>query len=157
MTDRTQPLDSASSFETKVKTDSPRFERNQKAMAELVGQIRNEEEIIGRGGGEKAIEAQHKKNRLTARERIALLADPGTDFFELGSFAAWGMFIDRANECDGTTLVPGTITGPVFGSDSITLLKLFFTSRRLSIFITRLTPSSVVQSSYGGPGIGVDD
>jgi Tfp pilus assembly protein PilX len=29
------------------------------------------------------------------------------------SFAAWGMFINTANECDGTTLVPGTLTGPV--------------------------------------------
>ena len=30
------------------------------------------------------------------------------------AFSAWGMFIDKASECDGTTLVPGTITGPVF-------------------------------------------
>jgi hypothetical protein len=30
------------------------------------------------------------------------------------SFAAWGTFIDKSPECDGTTLVPGTITGPVF-------------------------------------------
>lgn len=30
------------------------------------------------------------------------------------SFAAWGMFIDKSPECDGSTLVPGTITGPVF-------------------------------------------
>ena len=76
----------------KVKTDSPRFERNQKAVAELVAQVRNEEEIIQQGGGEKAIESQHKKGRLTARERIALLIDPGTEFFELGSFVAWGMY-----------------------------------------------------------------
>ncbi|MFZ0315173.1 MAG: acyl-CoA carboxylase subunit beta, partial [Candidatus Korobacteraceae bacterium] len=42
--------------------------------------------------GAKAIESQHKKGRLTARERIALLIDPGTEFFELGSFVAWGMY-----------------------------------------------------------------
>jgi len=30
------------------------------------------------------------------------------------SFAAWGMFIDQYNICDGSTLVPGTISGPVF-------------------------------------------
>ena len=41
------------------------------------------------GGGAKAIEAQHKKGRLTARERIALLLDPKTDFFELGVYAAY--------------------------------------------------------------------
>ena len=44
------------------------------------------------GGGEKAIESQHKKGRLTARERIALLIDPGTAFFELGAYVAWGMY-----------------------------------------------------------------
>jgi len=81
-----------STCETKVKPDSPRFERNQKAMAELVAQVRNEEEIIQQGGGAKAIESQHKKGRLTARERIALLIDPGTEFFEIGSFVAWGMY-----------------------------------------------------------------
>jgi 3-methylcrotonyl-CoA carboxylase beta subunit len=79
-------------FETKVKPDSSRFERNQRAVADLVGQIRNDEGIIRQGGGEKAIESQHKKGRLTARERIALLIDPGTEFFELGSYVAWGMY-----------------------------------------------------------------
>ena len=64
-------------FESKVKTGSPRFEHNLHAMAELVTRLRNEEEIIHEGGGEKAIESQHKKGRLTARERIALLIDPG--------------------------------------------------------------------------------
>ncbi|MFZ0793194.1 MAG: acyl-CoA carboxylase subunit beta [Candidatus Korobacteraceae bacterium] len=83
---------SGSTFETQVKTDSPRFERNQKAVAELVAQVRNQEEIIQQGGGAKAIESQHKKGRLTARERVALLIDPGTEFFEIGSFVAWGMY-----------------------------------------------------------------
>jgi len=82
----------AAVFETKVKPDSPRFERNQKAVAELVAQLRNEQEIIAQGGGEKATESQHKKGRLTARERIALLIDPGTEFFELGIYTAWGMY-----------------------------------------------------------------
>lgn len=36
------------------------------------------------------------------------------------SFAAWGMFIDQANECDGTTLVGGTISGPVFTNGGFT-------------------------------------
>jgi len=36
-----------------------------------------------KGGGEKRIEAQHAKGKLTARERISLLLDPGT-FEELG-------------------------------------------------------------------------
>jgi 3-methylcrotonyl-CoA carboxylase beta subunit len=89
MTDRQH---SALPFLSKIKTDSQRYERNQKTMAEMVSQVRNAEEVIRQGGGEKAIAAQHKKGRMLARERIALLIDPGTEFFELGSFAAWGMY-----------------------------------------------------------------
>ena len=83
---------SPAQFESKVKTSSSRFERNQHAVTELVSQVRTDEEVIQQGGGEMAIESQHKKGRLTARERIALLIDPGTEFFELGSYAAWGMY-----------------------------------------------------------------
>ncbi len=50
-----------------------------RAMAELVASFRNDEEKIREGGGAKAIEAQHKKKRLTARQRIALLLDPGSE------------------------------------------------------------------------------
>ena len=77
---------------TKVKTNSPRFGHNQHAVAELVSRVRMDEETIQQGGGEKAIEAQRRKGRLTARERIARLIDPSTEFFELGSYAAWGMY-----------------------------------------------------------------
>ena len=96
----------SSDFHSRVKPDSPHFERNQKAMAELVTQIRNQEDVIAQGGGEKAIESQHKKGRLTARERIALLIDPGTEFFELGAYAAWGMYEEW-----GGAPAAGVVTG----------------------------------------------
>lgn len=44
------------------------------------------------GGGQRAIDRQHEKGRLTARERIAVLIDSGTEFFELGLWQAWGMY-----------------------------------------------------------------
>jgi len=74
-----------------VDPTSARFEANMRFMADLVSQMRNEEEKIREGGGAKAIENQHSKRRLTARERISLLADPGT-FFELGIYSAFGMY-----------------------------------------------------------------
>ncbi len=83
---------SSAQLSTTVKPTSPRFEHNQHAVAELVGQLRTDEEAIQQGGGEKAIDAQHKKGRLIARERIERLIDSGTEFFELGSYAAWGMY-----------------------------------------------------------------
>src|SRR5450759_1872696 len=92
MTDHSHHSGSSLSFETKVKSNSAHFERNLKAMAEMVANVRNEEQVIAQGGGDKAIEAQHKKGRLTARERVALLIDSGTEFFEIGGFVAWGMY-----------------------------------------------------------------
>jgi 3-methylcrotonyl-CoA carboxylase beta subunit len=91
MTDHKHPGSSVQ-LPTRVEPTSPRFEHNQHAVTELVGQIRTDEETIQQGGGEKAIEAQHKKGRLIARERIERLVDPGTEFFELGSYAARGMY-----------------------------------------------------------------
>src|SRR5215218_9144216 len=52
-----------------------------------------EEERIRQGGGPKAIDRQHEKGRLTARERVAKLVDEGT-FFELGLWAAWRMYAE---------------------------------------------------------------
>src|SRR6201997_5699533 len=94
MADRNEVSQSnASSTLLPSKTDptSARFEANMRFMADMVSQVRNEEEKIREGGGAKAIENQHAKGRLTARERIQLLADPGT-FFELGIYTAYGMY-----------------------------------------------------------------
>src|SRR4051812_7191494 len=51
-----------------------------------------DEAAIRLGGGAKAIDRQHEKGRLTARERVAKLLDPGEPLFELGLWAAWGMY-----------------------------------------------------------------
>jgi acetyl-CoA carboxylase carboxyltransferase component len=61
-------------------------------LTRLVETLRAEEDVIRRGGGPGAIARQHKKGRLTARERIARLLDHGAEFFELGLWAAWGMY-----------------------------------------------------------------
>jgi len=69
---------------------SARAARNvYKRMLDLYGK---QEAVIQQGGGKKAIARQHSKKRLTARERIALLIDKGTDFFELGLYAAHEMY-----------------------------------------------------------------
>jgi len=77
---------------TSVKTDAPRYERNQQAMRLLLEALRAEEDAIREGGGAKPIAAQHAKQRLTARERLELLLDEGSEFFELGLHAAHGMY-----------------------------------------------------------------
>src|ERR1700752_1893713 len=69
-----------------------RARNNAAGMLALVGEIRQQEAAIREGGGAKAIESQHAKKRLTARERIALLLDPDTELFELALFAAFEMY-----------------------------------------------------------------
>src|SRR5579875_2167744 len=96
-------------LESKLDTAAARFGRNREATLKLLEEVRAEEARIREGGGAKAIEAQHKKGRLTARERLGLLLDKGPleptlasdkaarddgapGFLELGLWAAYGMF-----------------------------------------------------------------
>ncbi|MBM3985365.1 MAG: acyl-CoA carboxylase subunit beta [Planctomycetes bacterium] len=53
-----------------------------------------QEEKLRHGGGHAAIERQHKKGRLTARERIERLCDKDEPFLELGLFAAWELYAE---------------------------------------------------------------
>jgi 3-methylcrotonyl-CoA carboxylase beta subunit len=77
---------------SKLDMQAARSARNAEGMTALLAAIRGQETELRQGGGAKAIEAQHGKKRLTARERIALLLDPGTELFELALFAAFGMY-----------------------------------------------------------------
>ena len=79
------------SLESKLDVRSQRFTANRAAMVALLGGMREQEAVIRQGGGAKAIEAQRAKGRLTARERVALLVDEGTELMELGLWAAHGM------------------------------------------------------------------
>jgi 3-methylcrotonyl-CoA carboxylase beta subunit len=97
---------SGTKIETRVDEKSAEFEKNSRLMVDRLTEIKNEEQKIRQGGGAKAIEAQHKKNRLTARERIAKLIDAKTDFFELGLYAAHEMYQEW-----GGAPSAGTITG----------------------------------------------
>ncbi len=63
-------------------------------LAALARDIGQQEAEIALGGGRDAIERQHVKGRLTARERIERLIDPGCRFTELGAWAAWEMYQD---------------------------------------------------------------
>jgi len=93
-------------LESKINRDSADFTKNTRSLVDLLTEIKNQEQQISEGGGTKSIESQHKKGRLTARERIAKLIDPKTTFFELGIYAAYEMYEDW-----GGAPAAGTITG----------------------------------------------
>jgi acetyl-CoA carboxylase carboxyltransferase component len=89
-----------------------------------------EEEAIRQGGGAKAIERQHEKGRLTARERIAKLIDPGCELLELGLWAAWGMYAEWGGAPSaGVVTGIGTIAGRramVIANDATVKAGAFF-------------------------------
>lgn len=83
-------------------------------VKEKIKQLRELREKAKLGGGKKRIEAQHKKGKLTARERIELLLDPGS-FNELDQFVVhqcteFGM-AERKILGDGVVTGYGTIDG----------------------------------------------
>ena len=80
-------------------TDAP-------SLQSLTAQFLETEAQIRLGGGPKAIERQHNKNRLTARERIDNLIDPGSFFQELALWAAHNMYQDH-----GGAPAAGVVTG----------------------------------------------
>jgi acetyl-CoA carboxylase carboxyltransferase component len=58
---------------------------------ELIAALDAELERVHGGGGPKAVERHRGRGKLTARERVAGLCDPGTPFLELSPLAAHGM------------------------------------------------------------------
>ncbi|HKI47607.1 MAG TPA: acyl-CoA carboxylase subunit beta [Balneolales bacterium] len=71
-------------------------------MSELLEQ----EYKIKKGGGEKRIESQHKKGKLTARERIEQLTDKDSHFHELGIWAGFEMY-DDVGGCPAAGVIMG--------------------------------------------------
>ena len=85
---------------------SPRGKSNRTAIESLLADLRSTEDAIRQGGGAKAAEAQRSKGRLTVRERLSLLLDPGTELMELGLWAAHAMYSDY-----GGAPAAGVVTG----------------------------------------------
>jgi acetyl-CoA carboxylase carboxyltransferase component len=82
------------------------FNRNEDWMKLTLSQTRQYLEKIKQGGGKKAIEKQHERNKLTARERIEFLCDQGRPFTEIGAFAGFEMY-----EAEGGCPAGGTVAG----------------------------------------------
>ena len=91
--------------------------------------LSDQESQIKLGGGKKAIDRQHEKNRLTARERIDKLCDPG-GFFELGLWAAHGMYAEWGGAPSaGVVTGVGTVSGRrvmVIANDATVKAGAFF-------------------------------
>jgi 3-methylcrotonyl-CoA carboxylase beta subunit len=89
---------------THVDRDADVFRRRRERMEVLVAELRERTWFVARGGGAKAVERHRSRGKLTARERVDLLLDPGTAFLELNALAAWDVY-------DGQAPSAGIVTG----------------------------------------------
>lgn len=68
------------------------FNKNEDSLKHLIYQLKKKFEVVSMGGGEDKIASQHKKGKLTARERIQKLLDQDAPIIEIGAFAGDGMY-----------------------------------------------------------------
>ncbi|KAK2701788.1 hypothetical protein QYM36_019571, partial [Artemia franciscana] len=61
-------------------------------MKKLSDELRSKIQVISQGGGQKAISRHKSKGKLLARERVALLTDPGSPFLELSQLAGYKLY-----------------------------------------------------------------
>lgn len=73
-------------------------------MRHLVDSLHQLEARLKEGGGAQRIEKQHRSGKLTARERITRLLDPGARFIEIGLLIAYDQY-------DGQAPAAGVVTG----------------------------------------------
>ena len=81
---------------SQVERESEEFSRRRLRMEGLVAELRERTAEISRGGGEKETERHRSRGKLTARERVDRLVDPGAAFLELNALAAWELYDSEA-------------------------------------------------------------
>ena len=96
-------------------------------MQEILRQLEEKRDAARAGGGQRRVDAQHAKGRLTARERIELLLDPD-------SFEEWDMFVEHRCADFGMQeqKIPGD--GVVTGYGTINGRLVFVFSQDFTVF-----------------------
>ncbi|MGI8952284.1 MAG: acyl-CoA carboxylase subunit beta [Chitinophagaceae bacterium] len=88
------------------------YNRNEDWMKLNLSQAKQYLEKIKLGGGKKATEKQHEKNKLTARERINYLIDKNSTFVEIGAYAGFEMYEEYGGcPAGGTVAGVGYVSG----------------------------------------------
>src|SRR5699024_375643 len=81
------------------------FNKNEDYNKLLVSELRNKLPKVKLGGGQKRIDQQHGKGKLTARERIRFLLDEDKPSIEIGAFAGEGMYEEHGGAPGGGVVV----------------------------------------------------
>src|SRR3546814_12961403 len=96
-------------------------------MQDSIRQLEEKRAQARLGGGQKRIEAQHGKGKLTARERLELLLDPG-------SFEEWDMFVEHDCTDFGMAEQKTPGDGVVTGYGTINGRAVFVFSQDFTVF-----------------------
>ena len=125
---------------------------------QVIGELEKRRELARLGGGERRIESQHGKGKLTARERLELLLDEG-------SFEEWDMFVEHRCADFGMEAqkVPGD--GVVTGWGTVNGRLVFVFSQDFTVFGGSLSESHACKickimeraMQVGAPVIGLND
>ncbi len=83
-------------LETQIDSNSNDFKTNKAALLEQLNKWRQKIDIAKKGGGADALKKHKARGKLSARERIDVLIDPGTAFLEFSTLAAWDMYEGQA-------------------------------------------------------------
>ncbi len=127
-------------------------------MATTIEELEKRREAARQGGGAKRIAAQHAKGRLTARERLSVLLDPG-------SFEEYDMFVEH-NATDfgmDQQKIPGD--GVVTGSGTINGRLVYVFAQDFTVFGGSLSERHAekickvmdMAMKVGAPVIGLND
>jgi propionyl-CoA carboxylase beta chain len=127
-------------------------------MQEILRQLEEMREAARGGGGERRVQAQHAKGKLTARERFELL-------FDAGSFEEWDMFVEHRSTDFGMAeqKVPGD--GVVTGYGTVNGRLVFAFSQDFTVFGGALSEAHAEKickimdqaMEVGAPVIGLND
>jgi propionyl-CoA carboxylase beta chain len=127
-------------------------------MKEIIRQLEEKRAAARLGGGQKRIDAQHAKGKLSARERIELLLDPK-------SFEEWDMFVEhRCNDFGmAQNRIPGD--GVVTGYGTVNGRVVFVFSQDFTVFGGALSEAHAEKickimdhaMRVGAPVIGLND
>src|SRR5262244_3097709 len=127
-------------------------------MQEILRQLEEKRAAARLGGGERRIASQHAKGKLTARERLDVLLDPG-------SFEEWDMFVEHRSADFGMAeqKIPGD--GVVTGYGTINGRLVFVFSQDFTVFGGSLSEAHAEKickimdqaMQVGAPVIGLND
>jgi propionyl-CoA carboxylase beta chain len=127
-------------------------------MHDIIRQLEEKRDQARLGGGQRRIDAQHSKGKLTARERIEMLLDPD-------SFEEWDMFVEHRCTDFGMSdqVIPGD--GVVIGFGTINGRLIFVFSQDFTVFGGSLSASHAQKIckimdqaiKVGAPVIGLND